>query len=295
MFTFSWNSPYLKDIESCYNKVCQVYSNSDRRTKEFVAGSISGATAAIATAPLELVKTILQSGTDRKSPSSWSILKNVVRQGGFKACFRGLSPTLTALVPHNGLYLLAYSECKKSFSFDHDVMTNATSAMAAGGLANLVTNPLWVVKTKMTSNPTGYYGVVQSLRKIVKHEGSRALNSGVGASMLGVSHVMIQFPLYEAMKDQLAELDQFNSASCTGVVMISSVASKAVAGLLTYPLETIRTRKQVFSTSSHKQILKDIIKNQGMRGFYKGMTASLIKSIPATAITLCLYENLLQI
>ena len=50
-----------------------------------------------------------------------------------------------------------------------------------------------------------YYSTFQTMRIIVQQEGVRGLYKGLTASFLGLSHVAVQFPLYEALKEAMAE------------------------------------------------------------------------------------------
>ncbi|KAA3461030.1 nicotinamide adenine dinucleotide transporter 1, chloroplastic-like [Gossypium australe] len=60
------------------------------------------------------------------------------------------------------------------------------------------------VSRKLTETPTQgmrtdvvpYTGVLYALRRIVREEGLRGLYSGVLPSLVGISHVTVQFPVY---------------------------------------------------------------------------------------------------
>lgn len=87
--------------------------------------------------------------------------------------------------------------------------------MAASAVAILVGNPLWVIRTRIMAQPLKtagpslshssyhYTSVLHGLKSIVKHEGWTALYKGLGPSFLGISHVAVQFPLYEQLKEYL--------------------------------------------------------------------------------------------
>lgn len=83
-------------------------------------------------------------------------------------------------------------------------LLHITSAMSAGAASTTLTNPLWVIKTRlMTQNdrtPYRYNNTIHALVTIAKEEGYRGFYKGLGPSLIGVSHVAVQFPLYEKLK-----------------------------------------------------------------------------------------------
>ena len=106
---------------------------------------------------------------------------------------------------------------------------HVSSAVIAGGIADVVTNPLWIVRTRMQTEAihldyeVGRLRGEAEARGAVYKEGSRKLSSikqtvgsiykeggvvafyrGLSASMLGLSHVAIQFPVYEGMKKEVS-------------------------------------------------------------------------------------------
>lgn len=113
---------------------------------------------------------------------------------------------------------------------------HCAAACGAGGATLLVTNPLWVVKTRLqtqhlnlaiggarsggstsasgsssSSNANGgsrrqlYKGTADALRRIAREEGVAGLWAGALPSLVGVAHVAVQFPLYEKFKSLLAD------------------------------------------------------------------------------------------
>lgn len=94
----------------------------------------------------------------------------------------------------------------------HSVPTDSNwahilAAMTAGATGTIVTNPLWVIKTRfmaqsMSDHATGkrYRNTWDAIRTIYQQEGFRAFYRGLMPSLLGVSHVAVQFPLYEQLK-----------------------------------------------------------------------------------------------
>ena len=139
------------------------------------------------------------------------------------------------------------------------------SSLAGGTCSTLVTNPVWVVKTRLmsqssprgvspehyaTRTPWYYRSTRDAFAKMYRAEGLRAFYSGLTPAMLGLSHVAIQFPLYEVFKARLTGLPQGAAPSArdrrTHFWELSAAvfASKVVASTATYPHEVVRTRLQ---------------------------------------------------
>ena len=83
-----------------------------------------------------------------------------------------------------------------------------SAAVTAGAMGDIVTNPFWVARTRIQtlylhpeSTLTASTGTVAMMRTIYRTEGVRAFFKGLGASLLGLTHVGLQFPLckYECM------------------------------------------------------------------------------------------------
>ena len=82
-----------------------------------------------------------------------------------------------------------------------------------------------------------YKSTWDGLRSLVRDEGFFSLYKGLGASILGVSHVMIQFPIYEHMKTQISTSPEVPLTTLE--ILLCSSASKIIASTLTYPHEVL--------------------------------------------------------
>lgn len=83
-----------------------------------------------------------------------------------------------------------------------------------------------------------------------------ALYKGYGASVLASSHVAVQFPVFEAIKEAMLGVHMEAGGAGGGEramdrelyayeIIIASAVSKTIASCFTYPSEVIRARLQV--------------------------------------------------
>ncbi|PFH56727.1 hypothetical protein XA68_16090 [Ophiocordyceps unilateralis] len=205
-----------------------------------VAGGIGGMTAATVTAPLDVLKTRLQSDIYQSqlrakaramgplSPAraavyhlsdTLRILGTVYRTEGPRALFKGLGPNLIGVIPARSIGFYVYGNGKRLISQywnggEQAVWVHLLSGVAAGVATSTATNPIWMVKTRMqldknVAERSGgvmkrqYRNSLDCVRQIVRNEGVSGLYKGMSASYLGVAESTLQWMLYEQMKATL--------------------------------------------------------------------------------------------
>lgn len=277
------------------------------------AGAAAGVIAATFVCPLDVIKTRLQvyglpslvDGNAKGSVISRS-LKQILQRDGFRGMYRGLSPTVLALLPNWAVYFTMYEQFKSSLCLNDgsqlSVGANVIAAACAGGATTIATNPLWVVKTRfqtqgMKIGVEPYKGTISALNRIAREEGIRGLYSGLVPALAGISHVAIQFPTYEKIKCYLAiQGDTTPDKLGTRDVAVASSISKIFASTLTYPHEVVRARLQEQGHHSEKlyngvmDCTKKVYQKEGIAGFYRGCATNLLRTTPAAVITFTSFE-----
>lgn len=269
---------------------------------ETVAGFTAGIVSTLAVHPFDVVKTRLQiqpavrnSAGHAVKGSTWRMLKQIgeeARVDGQKhghstrymrAFYRGLMPNMVGNSVSWGVYFLWYANCKELLRNTHGGDLRSSDYFLASGisgiLTSIITNPIWVIKTRMLSTsrdaPGAYRTTWQGASEIFRHEGIRGFYRGLVPSLLGVSHGAIQFMIYEKLKVQRSKNRSGGIDSLTNIEYLwLSAVSKMFAGSVTYPYQVIRARLQTYDAKDRYKGALDVInqvwKSEGAVGFFRG-------------------------
>ncbi|XP_048853871.1 solute carrier family 25 member 45 [Brienomyrus brachyistius] len=156
-------------------------------TAVYMAGSFSGATQVVVSAPIDLVKVRLQTQirTGEKYRGPMHCLAVILKEEGPRGLFRGMGALALRDVPCFGLYFLPYE-------FFCRLLTEAGkppgtfAVLVAGGIAGVVTwacaTPMDVVKARLQLSGTGglaYRSVLDCVRVSMREEGLRFFFKGL--------------------------------------------------------------------------------------------------------------------
>lgn len=292
----------------CWNIFSQI------RIQSIVSGGLAGTVASCLTNPLEVIKTQLQSSLAAASRRPWIVTQRIWQEDGFAGFFRGLPPTLVGIIPSRSAYFYAYQRSKVALSrfFPEGSPPNAMIAgLMAGITGNTLTNPIWMVRTRMqlladaSAGQVVYKGYGDVIRTIFRDEGIKGFYRGIQASYWGCTEGALQFIIYEQFKTRL--LKRRNAArakkglpSTTELSPLtyfwSAAAAKMVAAIGTYPHEVARTRMReqaragIFKYKGMWQTMSVIAKEEGFRALYGGSGVHLMKVVPNSAFMFLTYE-----
>ena len=277
-----------------------------------LAGLAGGAASTLLLHPLDVLKIQLQvsenhSLAKRKVYRNMrDVMPNIYRNKGLLGFYQGVSPNLAGAACAWGLYFFIYNGLKNVSLQEENIVSlslfqHLSHATVAGFVSLTLTNPIWVVKTRMVlQGPTQsvYTGLFNGLYKLVKLEGLRGMYSGYIPGIFGISHGVIQFVSYEKMKHWYYNHNNYaNDVKLSVFPYIAlSAISKVLAVTLTYPYQVVRSRLQDSSCNYNGSwdVIIRTIRNEGWKGFYKGIIPSLIRVTPACCITFVCYENIMH-
>ncbi len=190
------------------------------------AGLLAGATSTAVLQPIDVIKVRYQVW-NRAYSSLAGAFTSIVKEEGIRALYKGLAPAMIGSSVSWGLYLHLYERIKGVVASSRhndgsrlSYWENMLAATSAGCSVVMVTNPIWMIKTRMqlqreSASGTGkapYRGVAgtfrsrfgesvamhrllasaDAVRTIIREEGILALYRGIIPAFLLTSHGAIQ-------------------------------------------------------------------------------------------------------
>ena len=245
------------------------------------AGAVAGTSVDLSLYPIDTVKTRLQSAT-----GFWAA-------GGFRGIYAGVGSVALGAAPGAALFFVTY-EFTKSFLRQKreqslsrgdpvhawlEPLEHMGAACAGEVAACAVRVPTEVVKSRAQAGQHG--SSLTALQAILARRGAtgalgvwRELYRGWTITVMReVPFTVIQFPLWEAMKEwrrRESGTDTPVSAAESGV--FGAIAGGVAAGVTT-PLDVLKTRMML---AAEKQrvfpLLIELLRESGPRAFFKGTT-----------------------
>ncbi|KAG0576786.1 hypothetical protein KC19_5G107600 [Ceratodon purpureus] len=281
----------------------QAEINWDRldKTKFFLvgAGLFSGVSALLY--PVSVVKTRMQvARADALHTTGPAIFKHILRSEGVLGLYRGFGVVISGAIPSRIVFMTTLETTKAStlkLTEKLDV-SEATAAAMANGLGGLCSSlasqsvfvPIDVVSQRLmvqgTPGAHQYKGSMDAIRTILRTDGVRGFYRGFGMSVLTYSPSnAVWWAAYGSSQRVIWRYlgyggDVEKELPSTGEVVLVQALGGVIAGasssIATTPMDTVKTRLQVLVNEGDgrptiKQTVKKLLKEEGWRGFYKGL------------------------
>jgi len=151
----------------------------------------------------------------------------------------------------------------------------------AGSATVLITNPIWVINTRMTARksddqalpgakPAKAPSTLGTLLALIREEGPARLFAGVMPALVLVINPILQYTVFEQMKNML---EKKRRVTPTDAFYLGALG-KLLATSITYPYITVKSRMHVAGKDGPKEDMlttfRRIIKEEGYSGLYGG-------------------------
>ncbi|ORX50909.1 mitochondrial carrier [Hesseltinella vesiculosa] len=296
-------------------------------------GALSGMVACVTLQPLDLIKTRLQQQRQDhlaflreakknglleapKMSTMVSTIRDIVHSNGILGLWRGTVPTILRNVPGSAMYFFALAETRQALARtrhhwqpwiapkatnlkDQQQWENLVSGMFARGAVGYIMMPVTVVKVRFESNFYNYTSLSDAFTSIIKKDGVRGLFAGYGATFIrDAPFAGIYLFFYENCKKSAkvwSENHQYQVANAL-INLGSGVTAGVAATIITHPFDMLKTRMQLKPTIYRNiiQSASKVIKEEGLIGFFDGMSVRLIRKPLNSAIAWTIYEEVIR-
>lgn len=287
-----------------------------------VSVAVSGTASRTVVAPLERLKILMQTqASPPRFNGTISGLRLMAREDAniWRAGFRGNGANVLRIVPNAAIQLAVVDILHRAVAIrtssqngdQSQPPSKAVSAVAIGGMAGMTaaaaTYPLDYVRGRLTVQNGAfepYRGTVDGLSQSVRQEGFLSLYRGLTPTLLGVfPYVGLSFAMYEMLRPLLPRRNDGSGAPTSGSAIIGGSLASAVGQVAAYPLDTVRRRMQVAGFSSRavtcgaaggsmREAFAAVLRDRGVRGFFRGLSPNLLKVAPASTVSFLCYEQM---
>ncbi|CAL9083368.1 unnamed protein product [Musa textilis] len=284
--------------------------------RDVVAGAVMGGVVHTVVAPIERAKLLLQTqesnaalllrdagGPGRRFRGMLDCISRTAREEGVLSLWRGNGTGVLRYYPSVALNFSlkdAYRTILKGREADRFVSIAASNFMAgaaAGCTTLVIIYPLDMAHTRLAADvgrtdSRQFRGISHFLRAIYKKDGIQGIYRGLPASIHGmIVHRGLYFGGFDTAKDFLVPED-----SALWKRWATAQAVTTMAGLISYPLDTIR-RRLMMQSGLEKPVYhgtldcwRKIYRFEGLASFYRGAISNMFRSTGAAAI-LVLYDE----
>ena len=169
--------------------------------------------------------------------------------------------------------------------------------MASGLIAStLIVTPSERIKTALIDDArtvrqyrSPFHAVQMTLRK----DGVRGLYRGyVGTTLKQTSATAFRLGSYNIMQDSYR---RHSVEQGTVLNFVTGGLAGLITTLATQPFDVVKTRSQSLGGCSTTSAFRDVISDDGVRGFWKGTTMRLGRTVLSGAILFTVYETVVNI
>ncbi|KAM0908058.1 hypothetical protein ACQ4PT_015696 [Festuca glaucescens] len=287
-----------------------------REIAEFVSGAMAGAMTKAVLAPLETIRTRMIVGVGSKQ--IFGSFVEIMEHNGWQGLWAGNTINMIRIIPTQAIELGTFECVKRSMTSAqerwkedgcpkiqlgglkielplHLLSPIAIGGAAAGIVSTLVCHPLEVLKDRLTINREAYPSIALAFNKIYRADGIGGLYAGLCPTLVGMlPYSTCYYFMYETIKTSYCRTHKKKSLSRPELLVIGAL-SGLTASTISFPLEVARKRLMVGSLQGKCPpnmiaALAEVMKEEGLKGLYRGWAASSLKVMPTSGVTWVFYE-----
>lgn len=235
-------------------------------------------------------------------------MRRIIDREGISGLYSGLESALFGISVTNFVYYYWYEWTRAFFEKAalkagraSKKLTTLESMMAgalAGSATVLITNPIWVVNTRMTARksdsdspvlpgggdvkPKKAPSTIATFMTILREEGPARFFAGVMPALVLVINPILQYTIFEQLKQMLEKRRRVTPTDSFYLGALGKLAATSI----TYPYITVKSRMHVASKDGPKDSMmttfRKVLKEDGVAGLYGGALSTSFDALGKT-------------
>jgi len=273
--------------------------------ENFMLSGVAAAVSKTAAAPIERVKLLVQNqgemlkqgSIDRPYNGVVDCTMRTLKSEGPIAFWRGNMANVIRYFPTQALNFAFKDTVKSMFKTAKDApqyekfAKNILSGGCAGSLSLMFVYSLDYCRTRLANDAKSkdgtrqYSGMIDVYAKTIKSDGIQGLYRGFVISCVGI---FIYRGMYFGLYDSIKPILLGDNASVLLSFLLGWVVT-VTAGLMSYPIDTIRRRMMMTSGQAVKykgsvDCAVQVIKNEGFMSLMKGAGANILRGVAGAGV-----------
>merc|ERR1712154_369180 len=273
--------------------------------ENFMLSGVAAAVSKTAAAPIERVKLLVQNqgemlkqGTiDRPYNGVIDCTTRTLKSEGSIAFWRGNMANVIRYFPTQALNFAFKDTVKSMFKTAKDApqyekfAKNILSRGCAGSLSRMFVHSLDYCRTRLANDAKSkdgkrqYSGMIDVYAKTIKSDGIQGLYRGFVISCVGI---FIYRGMYFGLYDSIKPIVLGDNASVFLSFILGWIVT-VTAGLMSYPIDTIRRRMMMSSGQAVKykgsmDCFVQVLKNEGFMSLMKGAGANILRGVAGAGV-----------
>jgi len=299
--------PVPSKVSSKY--IFELFEMSDKKQlgffENFMLSGVAAGVSKTAAAPIERVKLLVQNQDemikqgrlDKPYNGVIDCTTRVLKTEGVYPFWRGNLANVLRYFPTQALNFAFKDSIKAVFKTPKDApqyvkfSTNIASGGAAGTMSLLFVYSLDYARTRLANDAKGkggerqFNGLVDVYVKTLKTDGIQGLYRGFVISAVGIFiYRGMYFGLYDTLKPLVLGAD-----AGVGISFLLGWVVTVTAGLMSYPIDTVRRRMMMTSGGGVKykgsmDCFIQVMKNEGFMSLMKGAGANILRGVAGAGV-----------
>ncbi|XP_072422672.1 mitochondrial carnitine/acylcarnitine carrier protein-like isoform X2 [Chiloscyllium punctatum] len=234
-------------------------------------------------------------------------LRKTVGNEGLSGLYKGMSAPLLAITPITAVIFFGYGVGKKlQQRHPEDPLSRPqlfVAGMVSGVFSTVILSPVERIKCLLQvqtgSGDRRFSGPRDCVRQLYKKSGLAGIYKGTCVTLMrDLPANGVYFLSYEWLKDVLTPHGESVAQLTTPRILLAGGMAGVINWMVAMPADVVKSRFQTAPDTKYLNgccdVLRELIREEGLRSLYKGFSAVMLRAFPANAACFLGFEMGMQ-